>query len=455
MSEFFASIAPSAAAPATAPQAPAHAPARVSPPPETEPPRRNLWLLVAIAVVFVVAAGAALWIRGSRRAATSNAAAVRTAVAERGDLVRSIRVTGTVEATQSYVVAAPSMTGGGFGTLVITKLIRSGTRVKAGDVLVDFDAQNQLQTAADRETDYKDFVEQIRKKQADQAAARAKDETDLKQADDAEKAAELEMQRNEVLSKIDAEKNRENLEEAKAKLAQLRNTFELKRKSQRSDLRILEIQRDRARNSMVHAQENAKKSTIYAPSEGVVMLNTIWKNGSMGEVQEGDEVRTGVPFMQVMNPNAMQVRARVNQADVVLMRAGAPVAVQLDAYPEVSLPGRLDRIATIGNTSNFNSRVRTFTAVFSIQGTVPQLMPDLSAAVDVELNRIAGALLVPRDSIVTDRDQGYVFVKSGQKLQKRPVHVAAMNETDAAIDSGLSAGDVVVRNPERQNGAAQ
>jgi HlyD family secretion protein len=206
---------------------------------------------------------------------------------------------------------------------------------------------------------------------------------------------------------------------------------------------------------MVHAQENAKKSTIYAPSEGVVMLNTIWKNGSMGEVQEGDEVRTGVPFMQVMNPNAMQVRARVNQADVVLMRAGAPVAVQLDAYPEVSLPGRLDRIATIGNTSNFNSRVRTFTAVFSIQGTVPQLMPDLSAAVDVELNRIAGALLVPRDSIVTDRDQGYVFVKSGQKLQKRPVHVAAMNETDAAIDSGLSAGDVVVRNPERQNGAAQ
>jgi HlyD family secretion protein len=347
------------------------------------------------------------------------------------------------------------MTGGGFGTLVITKLIRSGTRVKAGDVLVDFDAQNQLQTAADRETDYKDFVEQIRKKQADQAAARAKDETDLKQADDAEKAAELEMQRNEVLSKIDAEKNRENLEEAKAKLAQLRNTFELKRKSQRSDLRILEIQRDRARNSMVHAQENAKKSTIYAPSEGVVMLNTIWKNGSMGEVQEGDEVRTGVPFMQVMNPNAMQVRARVNQADVVLMRAVAPVAVQLDAYPEVSLPGRLDRIATIGNTSNFNSRVRTFTAVFSIQGTVPQLMPDLSAAVDVELNRIAGALLVPRDSIVTDRDQGYVFVKSGQKLQKRPVHVAAMNETDAAIDSGLSAGDVVVRNPERQNGAAQ
>jgi multidrug efflux pump subunit AcrA (membrane-fusion protein) len=453
MSEFFASIAPSAAAPASAPEKPVHAPARVVPP-EAEPPRRN-WRLIAIVAVVVLAVGAGLWYQRARRSATSSAASVRTAIAERRDLVRTIRVTGTVEATQSYVVAAPSMTGGGFGTLVITKLARSGARVKAGDVLVVFDAQNQVQTALDREADYKDFVEQIRKKQADQAAQRAKDETELKQADDAEKAAELEMQRNEVLSKIDAEKNRENLEEAKAKLAALRNTFELKRRAARSDLRILEIQRDRARNAMTHAQENAKKSTIYAPSEGVVVLNTVFKNGSMGEVQEGDEVRTGVPFMQVMNPNAMQVRARVNQADVVLMRGDAPVSVRLDAYPEVMLPGRLERVAAIGNTSNFSQRVRTFTAVFSIQGTVPQLMPDLSAAVDVELQRVGGALVIPRDAIVTDRDQSYAYVKSGQRTQRQPVHVAAANETDAAIDSGLSAGEVVVRNPERQNGGAQ
>ena len=455
MSEYFASIAPSAAAPAAAPTTPERGPVRIAPAAATEPPHRDRRLTVAVALALLAALSIGLWLYRARRTATSSAATVHTAVAERRDLVKTVRITGTVEATQSYVVAAPSMTGGGFGTLVITKLVKSGTRVKAGDVLVEFDAQNQVQAALDREADYKDFEEQIRKKKADQAAARAKDETDLKAADDAEKSAELEMQRNEVLSKIDAEKNRENLEEAKARLVELRNTFELKRRSERSDLRILEIQRDRARNAMKHAQENAKKSTIYAPSEGVVVLNTIWKNGNMGEVQEGDEVRTGVPFLQVMNPNAMRVRASVNQADVVLMPANAPVRVHLDAYPDVSLPGRLERVAAIGNTSNFSNRVRTFTAVFSIQGTVPQLMPDLSAAVDVELGRVAGALVVPRDAIVTDRDQSYVFVKSGQNVQKEPVHVAALNETDAAVDSGLSAGAVVVRNPEQQNGGAR
>src|SRR5512133_1090389 len=275
MSEFFASIAPSAAAPAAAPAAPERAPVRVVPSREAEPPRRDRRLTIAIAVLVLAAASIGLWLYRARRTATSTTAAIRTAVAERRDLVTTVRVTGTIEATQSYVVAAPSMTGGGFGTLIITKLIKSGTRVKAGDVLVEFDSQNQLQTALDREADYKDLEEQIRKKQADQAATRAKDETELKQADDAEKAAELEIQRNEVLSKIDAEKNRENLEEAKAKLAELRNTFQLKRRAAVSELRILQIQRDRARNAMKHAQENAKKSTIFAPAEGVVVLNTI------------------------------------------------------------------------------------------------------------------------------------------------------------------------------------
>jgi HlyD family secretion protein len=150
------------------------------------------------------------------------------------------------------------------------------------------------------------------------------------------------------------------------------------------------------------------------------------------------------------------VRAQVNQSDVVQMKAGAAVHVHLDAYPDISLPGKLERVAAIGSTSNFNNRVRTFVAVFSIQGTVPQLMPDLSAAVDVETNHVAGALVVPRDAVVIEGDKGYVMVKSGQGVQKQPVHVAVINDVDAAIDSGLTAGDVVVRNPQQHpEGAGQ
>src|SRR6267143_1544524 len=62
--------------------------------------------------------------------------------------------------------------------------------------------------------------------------------------------------RNVILSKIQAEENVEALDEAKARLKQLRETFDLKRKAEQADLRVLEIQRDRALNAMSHAQSN-------------------------------------------------------------------------------------------------------------------------------------------------------------------------------------------------------
>ncbi len=434
----FAVAAPPSLAPVpeSQPAPPLEAPA---PPPSHR--ARN----IALAVAVVLIAGVLYLWRGTATA-TQTTTILRTAVVERRDMVRTLRVNGTIEATQSYLVAAPQLTGGGLNSLVITKLIRAGTPVKKGDLLVEFDRQQQINNALDRRTDFKDLEEQIRKKQADQAYTRAKDDTELKQADDALRAAEFEMQRNEVVSKIDAEKNQENLEEAKARLAQLRQTYDLKRRAARSELRILEIQRDRARNAMVHAENNAKKMSIASPLGGVVVLNTIWKGSNMGEVQEGDEVRAGVPFLQVMDPNSMQVRAKVNQADVGRFEVGQTVQVRMDAYPDIALPGKVERIARIGASSQFSNRVRNFVVVFSIQGTSPRLMPDLSSAVDIELGRVQQALVVPRDALVTEGEAAFVWVRDGRGFRKQPIRVVMTSGSEAAIE-GANAGDVVERNP--------
>jgi len=48
------------------------------------------------------------------------------------------------------------------------------------------------------------------------------------------------------------------------------------------------------------------------------------------------------------------------------------------------LPGRLEAIDPMGTPGNFSSSLRNFSATFSIDGHDVRLMPDLSAAVDVE-----------------------------------------------------------------------
>ncbi|HMC31240.1 MAG TPA: hypothetical protein VKL99_10440, partial [Candidatus Angelobacter sp.] len=151
----------------------------------------------------------------------------RTALVEQKDFVLGVRVHGIVEAVESHTIAAPRLSGQGLNTLIITRLVKNGSAVHQGDVLVEFDRQAQLKNVLDKEAEYKGLVAQISKKEAEQAAALAADETELKKAEDALKTAELEVKKNEIVSRIDAEKNLENLEQAKATFQQLSQTFAL------------------------------------------------------------------------------------------------------------------------------------------------------------------------------------------------------------------------------------
>lgn len=295
-----------------------------------------------------------------------------------------VRLNGKTEAVRSRSILAPVLAGQQVGTLTIVKLIVSGSRVKQGDLLVEFDRQGQLRDFIDKQAQSDDQNGKVVEAQAAEAAARSKDETELEQAQSALSKAELEMEKVELLSRIDAEKAREDLEEARATLTQLKETFDLKRKAAQASIRILEIQRDRTRETMTHAQSNAALMQIRSPINGIVVFNTIWKNGNMGEVQEGDQVRPGVPFMEVVDPSVMQVHVMVNQDDLTTLQVGQAARIHLDAYPDLALEGKLESIDPMGQHGDFSATLRRFSAMFSIQGNDPRLMPDLSAAVDVQ-----------------------------------------------------------------------
>src|SRR5437867_4402203 len=147
---------------------------------------------------------------------------VAALVADRPAPASALRFHGTIEPVRSQMVTVPRLTGSGAGPMVIVRLAKAGSVVKRGDPLVEFDRAAQIKTAHDREAEYRDFVEQINKKQADQTAARAKDETDLVQAEHAAKRGELDMLDHDLVAPIKAEQNTLLLEEARAKVGQLR-----------------------------------------------------------------------------------------------------------------------------------------------------------------------------------------------------------------------------------------
>lgn len=395
-------------------------------------------------MLALIAGAAALTSARQAPPAAPSSRQASSTVAKR-DFVRSLRLSGTVEAVESTTVSTPRLTGPGNQSLVITRLVKGGAPVQKGDLIVEFDRQAQIATALDRRAELNDLEQQIRKREATESAARAKDDGEIALAESALARAKLETLKNQFLAKIQAEKNDQALEQAEAMLKQLRATYALKRKAAEADLQILKIRRGRAENAMRQAESNADKMAVVSPLGGMAVIRTIWKSNTMSEIQEGEEVRAGIPVVDIVNPQRMRVRARVNQADINELKVDQTVRVGLDAYPDLSFEGRIAQVSPIGIVSTLSPKVRVFVVLVDINGTHPNLMPDLTASLDVELQRISGALVVPRDALRHEEDRVFVQVKRGSGYQDQQVTVQAVSAHEAVV-TGIDEGAVLARN---------
>ena len=413
---------------------------------------KPLYVVAVVAVAGIAAAGAMG--RVHARAPRSQSATVGSSgvvTVTRQDFVKSVRLNGTVEAVQATTIAAPRLAGQNNNSLVIMRLIKAGTTVKPGDPLIEFDRQDQQRNALDRHAELNDFEQQIKKREADEIAARATDDSTLMQAGSTQEKARLELVKNDMLPKIQAEKNNLAFEEAQAKLKQLQETYELKRRAATADIRILEIRRERAETNMKQAESNAERMLITSPLPGVAVVKTTFKNGgNMVEFMEGDEVRPGQAVVEVVNPAVMRVRARVNQADMNDLRVGQNVRVGLDAYPDLTFSGTVDQVSPIGQQSTLSPKVRNFIVLVLVKGAHPNLMPDLTASLDVELERAHGVLVVPRDAVVLEGEQAYVRVQRGGRFERQDVSIGAMNTHEVVVNGGLQEGVTIARNATSQ-----
>ena len=143
----------------------------------------------------------------------------------------------------------------------------------------------------------------------------------------------------------------------------------------------------------------------------------------------------------------MRVRARVNQADISDLKTGQVVRVGLDAYPDLSFTGTVDADLSDRRQSSLSPKVRNFIALIAVDGAHPNLMPDLTASLDVELARAPGALVVPRDAVGVRRQAGVCpgAARSGFS-SGRTSRSARRTRTKPSSPAGSRKASVVARN---------
>jgi multidrug efflux pump subunit AcrA (membrane-fusion protein) len=257
----------------------------------TAGPRKYVGLSWLIPVIGVIALAISVSVRSQgdpERVALPSAERVGVPTSPSSGVVR---LHGVVEPVRSHTVSTPRLTGAGPGgpaQLIVVRLVAAGTIVKKGDLLVEFDRTNQLKAARDREAEYREAVEQIKKRRGEQLTAQALRDTQLKQAQNDVAIAKLGVIANETVGSIAAEKNVQTLEEATARHNQLTKTFELRQKVEVADMRILEIRRG-ARTTPGSTPRTCGTMRIIAPIGSLVVL------GACQARRGGDPAKRGAP----------------------------------------------------------------------------------------------------------------------------------------------------------------
>jgi HlyD family secretion protein len=205
-----------------------------------------------------------------------------------------------------------------------------------------------------------------------------------------------------------------------------------------------------AEASLAVAQATLEKTVMKAPFNGVVLDVTTEVGEWISPAPPGVFIP---PVVDVIDPNALYISAPIDEADVSRLRVGLPVRITLDAFHGTSLSGKLSYVSSFVETREDQNRTLRVEAEFAGTDLPPNLLPGLSADLEIILDRRDTVLRIPSYALM---EGNRVLTIANDVLEERKVATGLRNWSYTEIVSGLSAGEPVVVSldrPEVKSGA--
>jgi multidrug efflux pump subunit AcrA (membrane-fusion protein) len=420
--------------------APQRAPLEAVTPPE--PSRRRWW--AAVVLVLILAAGA-WFLRPERQSKNAPTAAVRTVKPVRGNLQSTVRLTGSVVARSFSNIFVPLAqapeTGRG---LTLISLPDNGSMVKEGQVVAEIDGQNVKDHLDDVEAQVIQVDLDMKRLRAVQQSRREAMEQEVRAAKATWERAQQDMKALAVKSDIQKEQLRLALEEAELNYKQIQSELAMLDDRQAAEWRIAELgQEGQVRHRNRH-RHDLERMTIHTPRSGQLVLRSLYRNGEQTQIRVGDEVTAGMAIAKVVDLSSMQLEASISQTEAETVRLGQKARIRFDAYPGLELGGKVEAVGMMASSNRrLSYYVRRVPVRIAIEGTDPRVLPDLTASADVVVAESDDTLLIPREAVQENGGKTLVMVKSGETVSPREVEIGGYSNTQAAVRSGLQAGEEI------------
>lgn len=401
--------------------------------------KRKRFLLLVPIVLFMAILGVRLLLDRDTETVQEQLTTVIASYPETGLIEESLQYPGTLLPAKTVTVL-PKTHG-----KIERIFVREGERVEANQQVASLDtdvAELQLaQAKAGYEAaiaQYQKALKGVRKEEIENTRAL------ITQAEKELETAKTNLARAQRLFEAGA-MPRAELEDAENQVSSGETKFENAKRS----LKLMEQgasdeELDMARSNMEAAEaqyELAKlqyeNAQIMAPASGLVAKIM---------VDEGNMAGPSVPLLAIVEDETILAEVKLPEKYYGrMMDQGLGIVARI--YP-IAFPEDTGFSGTVTNISPIiDATSRTFTLEITINNDSFQLRPGMYVNVELIVDRIENALLVPESSLVFRDDTNVVFVTEGDstfKASMRPVSVGLRKNGAAEIIRGLTPNDRII-----------
>ena len=367
------------------------------------------WIFIVIGVLVVGAVIVSILTGGDKAEAK-----VETGRVGQKSLTAQVNSSGTIQPKRKVDVSANAM-----GTIVHLAVVE-GQRVEQGDLLMEIDPSEYAAAV-------KALEAAIESSKADLQLAEASLD---KAKQDLDRTEELYQENIASEEQVTTARTNARIEQARVEAA---------------GYRITQYQANLSK-----AHHDLAKVTITAPMTGVITRLNVeeGENAIMGTLNN-----PGTVLLVIADLGTMEAWVEVDETEVVKVELGQTAEVEIDAFPDRTFTGR---VTEIGNSplrvrAGASREAVDFEVKITLDGTLPNIRPGLSAKAEITVADRAEALAVPLGS-VTVRDwpleDDDVRRYSGKRARKQKAALADLGFGDAPDSTDAAAGKADRRETE-------
>ncbi|NLG12063.1 MAG: HlyD family efflux transporter periplasmic adaptor subunit [Elusimicrobia bacterium] len=204
------------------------------------------------------------------------------------------------------------------------------------------------------------------------------------------------------------------------------------------------------KNNMEEVEKQIERCTIRAVRAGFVTYassNRPWASAS--PIQPGTSVRQYQELLNLPDFNTMGVEIKIHESSIKNIRNGMPAQIMIDAFPDVSMMGKVVKISVMPDTTMkfLNPDVNVYITLIALDKSADFLKPGMTAKVEIFIKELKDVLSIPVNAVFFKGEKAYCTVFENNRIIDKAIELGDSSDTMVEVKRGLSEQNKVVINP--------